>query len=140
MRRSPSRQGFLLLDMMLTLVIVALLMTIVVQLIGVVLRIHRELADTGRQAAAIQRVVTTLRRDTLAAPQFRAIGNGCDLGNGLTWTADGDTLVRQTPQGEERFGPLAFKPAIEVKAEVVHLRLGEEAKWSLRRLSTEGPR
>ncbi len=137
-RSTPRRRAaaFFLLDMLVTLFVVSVLMTIVMQLMGSMLRTSRDIATSERDAAIVDRAVAQLRRDVLVATQPPATGDaqGVSLGN-ITWTVDGDALVRHLKQEnrDERFGPMPTPTAIRADASVVRLQIGG-ASWSLRPL------
>ena len=143
-RRRPrgvfERAGFSLLEMLITIGLVAIFIVLAGKLFTTTLRLTRTSNDAARTVSAYEASVAALRRDAWGATEVTALpeGGGVRVARGdaeaVTWSSDGEgALVRREGQSVQRWPEVGAKLTLHpddagvlVRGDEDELRLASE--------------
>ena len=125
----PRSRGYILIEMIVTLAMIALVATMAGHLIFRIFDTSQSLAAGEQAAVAMDRAVTALRRDVRRADTLVAHPDGVEIG-GVRWTITDDTLTRATSnQPKQMFGALPTPLTLSATGGEVILR-SADAAWA----------
>jgi len=123
-----KRSGFTIAEMLITLSLITVAMTLSSKLLSSVLRSQARLAAANYQASVLDQAVHRLRIDLESSPTLQTSAETVQL-SGVRWQADSGGLTRMSGTQQERFD-LSTVVHLSANASVVVLRVGD-ATWML---------
>lgn len=129
-----NRRGYALVEIIVAIGVIGIVANLSARLIHGMFDTNHAIIEEDRVTSAADQAVRLLRRDVQHATSVLA-ANGAVTLDGVTWSTDGDALLRRENDQTRRFEGLP-SPSLSATGGVVTLRLGD-AVWTTRPLLSE---
>lgn len=90
------RRGYMLLEMMITIALVAIALTMATTLVTRTIRVNGGLANSERDQRAIEQLLLMLQRDVETSTILELSDQSLTLDNNIVWSIDNDHAVRRS--------------------------------------------
>lgn len=131
--RPARRRGVMLLEMLITIGLIAIFIVMAGKLFTTTLRLTRTSNDAASDVSAYESSVAALRRDAWGAAEVTALPKGGGIrvarsdATAVTWSTDDEgALVRQEGQSVQRWPGVGGKVSLHAVSGGVLVRAGED--------------
>ena len=135
-RRRRLRGGYMLTEIIVTIGLTTLAVSLATQLVMRILGTGYTVADGERADVTLDRAVQRLRYDTERAAALPAGDATVTLGP-ISWSVEANALVRREGDGVDRFDAFRTPPRLAVAGDRVTLQVGQQA-WAFEPLIDHG--